>query len=527
MQKDNIFKKSLNNFNSLTADQIDVENITLNNRLKIPQGTASEPSIYFDDATDNSGIYSEANGRFNIALNGQEKVQISSSLSAYETALSLTTDEEDMLEIIDNLSSNTNLKLRQFPVQLQVRQTGADTIPIYSYGNDTLTGLGLSENLGDNSVNIISNATIVGEFNTDDITLSTSTTVKNNDANGFVVQDNSSNTNFKVDNLNRQNLVNDGSSASPAMAFFNDIDTGMYLEAANQIGFSANGSTALRIAETSSTFDTFVISNFSGGYVDLNGTNTGGVCASSGTAGNPSFSNYLDSDTGMYFPAADELGFSTNGGERVNLSNSNLTIRDNTDLRIENASTIRFQRNDSNYGQFNIYPDSSNTTDLHIEAIGGNGRIINEAERFLIELRTPVEDDAFVIQDGATGYVQLDAAAETFTFDNCQVIHNQQPRYTNIKQINSSSYTVLAGDHILENVFTTSPPTWTLPDIGTSGFENGSELRISNYNTGNTLGITCNATDTISNSGGTNDTIVDDSSATYIADATNNKWIRL
>ena len=445
------FKKSIDNLTDITLNDITAEDINLNGRLKIPQGSASEPSIYFDDATDNSGIYSEANGRFNIALNGQEKVQISSSLSAYETALSLTTDEEDMLEVVDD-SSNTNLKLRQFPVQLQVRQTGADTIPIYSYENDTLTGIGLTENLGDNSVNIISNSTIVGEFNTDDITLSATTTVSNDDANGFVVQDTSSNVNFKVDNLNRQNLVNDGSSSSPAVAFFNDIDTGLFL------------------------------------------------------------------------PTSNEIGFSTNGSERVNLSNSNLTVRDNTDLRIENDSTIRFQRNDSNYGQFNIYPDSSNTTDLHIEAIGGNGRIINEAERFLIELRTPLEQDAFLIQDGATGYVQLDAVAETWTFDNCQAVHNRNPRYTSIKTQTDTSYTVLANDHILVSTATT-PATYTFPDIGSSGFENGSEIRVYN-DSADPLGLTCDASDTWIDTGTTNSTIAVGESAIFIADATNNVWIR-
>ena len=76
-------------------------------------------------------------------------------------------------------------------------------------------------------------------------------------------------------------------------------------------------------------------------YISIHGTNdadslklaTSGkisgvsvISVDDGSAGAPSITNDGDNNTGMYFPAADNIGFSVNGGEIARIDGSGLGI---------------------------------------------------------------------------------------------------------------------------------------------------------------------------------------------------------
>jgi hypothetical protein len=86
----------------------------------------------------------------------------------------------------------------------------------------------------------------------------------------------------------------DGSAATPSISFQNDTDTGIYRPASNQLGFSTLGSVRMLIGQTSTLI-----------YNQLQ--------ADDGSVSAPGISFRLDTDTGMYRPAVNQLGFSING----------------------------------------------------------------------------------------------------------------------------------------------------------------------------------------------------------------------
>lgn len=97
-----------------------------------------------------------------------------------------------------------------------------------------------------------------------------------------------------------QARIASGTAASPAYSSTGDLNTGMYFPAANKVGFSTGGT--LRMD------------------VDSGGINvTGDIAVSGQTRGPdgsatvPTYSNTGDGNTGVYFPAADTIGFSVGG----------------------------------------------------------------------------------------------------------------------------------------------------------------------------------------------------------------------
>ena len=73
------------------------------------------------------------------------------------------------------------------------------------------------------------------------------------------------------------------------------------------------------------------------------GTMTGNILGHDGTgAAAPSYSFDQDSDTGMYRAAANTIGFSTNGIERVLISNNGIDIKDGLALRLQDSSGSPF-----------------------------------------------------------------------------------------------------------------------------------------------------------------------------------------
>lgn len=98
----------------------------------------------------------------------------------------------------------------------------------------------------------------------------------------------------------------DGSASAPVLTHIGDLNTGIYWRVNDELNFSTGGSERLNM--TSVGIDASVPYR-----------------AGAGSAANPSYTRIGDVDNGMYFPAADQVGFSTNGTLRLHLTNSLVT----------------------------------------------------------------------------------------------------------------------------------------------------------------------------------------------------------
>lgn len=180
-----------------------------------------------------------------------------------------------------------------------------------------------------------------------------------------------------------QNLFSFGTAASPSISFTSDADNGLYRFGANQVGMAAFGQPVgyweefgLRLTPGGSNLQfrtvnptsymewidsgtstirsrvgdvagTFFIEKFSNGQMSLITANgnlslaagggsvvslaaptqfTSTMRGAAGTAATPSFSFTSDTDDGFYHSAANTLGFSTEGVERVTISSSGTTM---------------------------------------------------------------------------------------------------------------------------------------------------------------------------------------------------------
>jgi hypothetical protein len=140
-----------------------------------------------------------------------------------------------------------------------------------------------------------------------------------------------------------------GSAADPVFTFASDGDTGLYPHAADDLGVSAGGtqvarfaSNGIRVANGSAATPayTFINDSNTGFYITGNsgviywsGNNNtggylfnGGIRTDDGTAGTPSHSFSGDGNTGMYRLAADTIGFSCNGLERMRIGTYGILV---------------------------------------------------------------------------------------------------------------------------------------------------------------------------------------------------------
>jgi hypothetical protein len=99
--------------------------------------------------------------------------------------------------------------------------------------------------------------------------------------------------------------VNDGSVATPAMSFLLNSNTGIYRSGTNQLSISAGGVEVFRTTPTScSSLARFFIAD--------------------GTAAAPSLAFGTQTNTGIYRPTTNQLGFSVNGTLRAYLDLSSV-----------------------------------------------------------------------------------------------------------------------------------------------------------------------------------------------------------
>ena len=93
---------------------------------------------------------------------------------------------------------------------------------------------------------------------------------------------------------------------------------GIYFSAADEVSITTGGTRRLQINSTGHTI-TGALS------VSSTGTFTGIVDFSAGAVGTPSITTTGDLNTGIWFPAADTIAFSTGGSERLRISSAGLT----------------------------------------------------------------------------------------------------------------------------------------------------------------------------------------------------------
>lgn len=107
-----------------------------------------------------------------------------------------------------------------------------------------------------------------------------------------------------------------GTNALPAYSFGGDTNTGMYLAGADTLGFTTGGSQRARLLSSGLIVTGYVSTT---GIVDI-GTQALGNAGDS--AGTPTYSWSGDTNTGVFTPGADQVGFTTAGTERLRVTSA-------------------------------------------------------------------------------------------------------------------------------------------------------------------------------------------------------------
>jgi hypothetical protein len=134
-----------------------------------------------------------------------------------------------------------------------------------------------------------------------------------------------------------------GSAATPSIAPTGDANTGIFFSGADVINMTSGG-TPIFTASTSS--------------VALTNSQ---IFVNAGTAGTPSISPTGDGNTGIFFPAAEEISISTNGLSRIRQNTTSMIV--GTDIEPNNSFTLLAREtNSTTRYPFGAYPALANTT---------------------------------------------------------------------------------------------------------------------------------------------------------------------
>jgi hypothetical protein len=116
-------------------------------------------------------------------------------------------------------------------------------------------------------------------------------------------------------------LAASGTAASPEYGFTSDPDNGMYLVGANAIGFSAGGTLRAQVDASGVT------------------VSSGVLFLQDGAVGAPGLSFSNDSNTGLYRIGADDLGFSTGGTLRAEITSGGVFNYGGREIGYRNSNT--------------------------------------------------------------------------------------------------------------------------------------------------------------------------------------------
>lgn len=267
----------------------------------LPDGAVGAPSLSFaSDPT--TGLYSISSANLGIALSGSLLAQLSST--------GLEMKGSHTLEVI----------------------AGSNSAPGLAFGSDTNTGL---YSIGADNLGITVGGTLRLSLNTSAITSTLPFYAPNgsagaagltftNDVDTGIYLVSAGNLGLTVagsltaqlssvglEMKNGHTLeVVAGAVGAPGLGFATDTDTGLYLVSAGNLGFTVGGTLAIQLSSV--------------GLEMKNGHN---IEIIAGSGGAPGLAFAVDTNTGIWRPAADTIGLQAGGGEGIRVDNSS-TARD-------------------------------------------------------------------------------------------------------------------------------------------------------------------------------------------------------
>ena len=342
---DRLYDTSQAVFIDLDATNVDISatNLTFNGNpiltdgvtIRAAAGSLTEPSYSFTSDT-NTGVRAPYADAVSLVANGTDKLIVDNNTTysanvihnldgvvsspsysfmsdtntglyrPYDDALSLTCGGAGKL-IID--SNNT------YSINTIQNIDGTATVPSYSFMSDTNTGI---YNQSADTIGLTTGG--VNRMSIGNSTISTTNTI----------------------------LTDNGTVSAPSYSFNNSVSTGMFSSSADTIGLATAGVNRLSISNTGIT-STLPILNFAG------------------TAALPTKTFDGDTDTGLYNPAANTIGLTTGGVNRMIIDSLGLAttvplmIPDGT----ESSPALTFN-NDLNSG---IYSGGTNSVNIVAGAV--------------------------------------------------------------------------------------------------------------------------------------------------------------
>ena len=263
-------------------------------------------------------------------------------------------DEVDLSNYLNKLESSTIVGNLQLNSRLFL-DNGTVSVPSLTYINDTNTGfyrigddnIGIST-AGSNRVDISNDRVYVSnKLNINDGSAASPTIYFGGDDNTGFYRAGSNNIGITTGGNNRVDVndsrvlisnklyINDGSAASPTLAFNGDDNTGIFSESDNQINITTAGV---------SRFDI----NTARVHTELP------LYISNGTSSNPALVFNDDTDTGFYRNGANNIGISTGGSNRLDISNDKVNISNKLNLPAGSVGLPSLSFNDEDTGIYSV-----------------------------------------------------------------------------------------------------------------------------------------------------------------------------
>lgn len=223
-----------------TTGEVDGEIISPS-QIFVDDGSESAPSIAFTNDTD-TGIFNDGGGRLGISSSG---------------SVSATFGVNNITIARDQIRS----------------EDGSESVPMYSFTNDTDTGLYRSKQ---NGICITAGSSCITQFSPTGLELKTG-----------------------------QHLVPSGLVTAPTYSFTDDPDTGVYLIGDGDVGISTGGVLRLQVKNTCNI-------------------SKSRLCIPLGVVSNLALKFENDQDTGIYRPDTNQFAIVTAGVERLLCTNTQL-----------------------------------------------------------------------------------------------------------------------------------------------------------------------------------------------------------
>ncbi len=318
---------------------------THENLVRLPFGTATDPSICFN-TDENCGIYHGDTDTLSIATNGTKRVDVSTT--AVTSTLPMLGAAGSASAPTYSFSANPDIGMFQTGGQLRLATGGTEQVTISTTGfTSALPITSVTGSATAPSYRFTSDGdTGMYSGNADTIRFTTAGTLRHTISTA-------------AETTTLPQVGANGSASAPTYSFSGDPNTGMYWDSADIIGFSAGGTQRLSVSGTdiigsvrfvapagSASSASYVFAGdgstglYSTGAGNINMTTSGTLRKTLGTtietntllqrgpdgsAGAPSYAFSSDPNTGIYWISADDVGVSTGGTLRLDVSTTAVT----------------------------------------------------------------------------------------------------------------------------------------------------------------------------------------------------------